>query len=342
MAALTGRLLGRLKKRFAGMPFDMGAVSPLLTRGRNRGTVAPSDPEATPVRQSAGAVLRAAREAQGLTLPQLAEATRVRRAYLQAIEDMRPDLLPSRPFAVGYAKAYARALGLDAEDLAERFKTELPGAVETATLRAPVGVANEDHPARWPVLAGGVVALLAVVLLWNVAQRAVTFEKPEPAPAPEAPQAWLRTPAPTAPVPLAPPAPAPSEQTIPEPYITPGLEAFALQQAGGLPAAPTVGVTQPPAVITAAQGARAQTFGGGDPAAAVMLRARRPASLVVRTPEGRVVFARHLAAGDSWRNPPLAGLVVEVSEPTAWDVYVYGVFKGQLSGPAASLTQLAS
>jgi cytoskeletal protein RodZ len=67
-------------------------------------------------------VLRAAREAQGRTLPQLAEATRVRRAYLQAIEDMRPDLLPSRPFAVGYAKAYARALGLDAEDLAERLR----------------------------------------------------------------------------------------------------------------------------------------------------------------------------------------------------------------------------
>jgi hypothetical protein len=99
---------------------------------------------------------------------------------------------------------------------------------------------------------------------------------------------------------------------------------------------------QPPAVITAAQGAKAQTFGGGDPAAAVMLRARRPASLVVRTPEGRVVFARHLAAGDSWRNPPMAGLIVEVSEPTAWDVYAYGVFKGQLSGPAASLNQLAS
>ncbi|MBW3558415.1 MAG: helix-turn-helix domain-containing protein [Proteobacteria bacterium] len=328
------------------MPFDMGAVTPFPVRQR-KGAEADSLPALAPAHQTAGAVLRAAREAQGRTLPQLAEATRVRRAYLQAIEDMRPDLLPSRPFAVGYAKAYARALGLDAEDLAERFKTELPGGVETQALRAPVGVANEEHAARWPLMAGGVVALLAVVLLWNVAQRAVTFEKPEPAPAPEAPEAWLRTPPPSTPVPLAPPAPAPSEQTIPTPYVTPGLEEFAAQQASGMSEAPSAvpaaqtGATLPPAAITAAQGAKAQAFGGGDPALSVMLRARRPASLVVRTPEGRVVFARHLQAGDSWRNPVVPGLVIEVSEPAAWDVYAYGVFKGQLSGPAANLPQLA-
>ena len=332
------------------MPFDMGAVTPFPGRHRNE-AVTEVPPPLAPAHQTAGAMLRAAREAQGRTLPQLAEATRVRRAYLQAIEDMRPDQLPSRPFAVGYAKAYARALGLDAEDLAERFKTELPGGVDTAALRAPVGVANEEHGARWPLLAGGVVALLAVVLLWNVAQRAVTTEDAEPAPAPEAPEAWLRTPPPSTPVPLAAPAPAPSEQTIPAPYVTPGLEAFAAELAGGQatgtgPVAPVTaavspGGTQPPASITAAQGAKAQAFGGGDPALSVMLRARRPASLVVRTPEGRVVFARHLQSGDSWRSPPVPGLVIEVSEPTAWDVYSYGVFKGQLSGPAATLPQLA-
>ena len=332
------------------MPFDMGAVTPFPVRHR-QDAASESPVSLAPAHQTAGAMLRAAREAQGRTLPQLAEATRVRRAYLQAIEDMRPDLLPSRPFAVGYAKAYARALGLDAEDLAERFKTELPGGVETAALRAPVGVANEEHASRWPLITGGVVALIGVVLLWNVAQRAVTFEKPQAPPAPEAPQAWLRTPPPSTPVALAPPAPAPTEQTIPAPYVTPGLEEFAIQQASGLPASsgpvtvPTPGVntgaTLPAAAITAAQASTAKAFGGGDPTLGVMLRARRPASIVVRTPEGRVVFARHLGAGDSWRNPVAPGLIVEVSEPAAWDVYSYGVFKGQLSGVTATLPQLA-
>lgn len=325
------------------MPFDMGVVTPFPTR-RKQAAPAPADLLSQP-RQTAGAVLRAAREAQGLTLPQLAETTRVRRAYLQAIEDMRPDLLPSRPFAVGYAKAYARALGLDAEDVAERFKTELPGAAESPGLRAPVGVANEDHGSRWPVLAGGAVALLGVILLWNVAQRAVTFEQPAPPPAPEAPQAWLRTPPPSGPVPLEPPAPAPAEQTIPAPYLTPGLEEFAALQAGGDPLAvppPAAGATLPPVVLNAAQGSRTQHFGQGAFPQTVLLKARRSAALVVRRPDGQVLFARLMKPGDSWRQPPVPGLIVEVAEPSAWDVYAYGRFKGQLTGLTATLPQLAS
>jgi cytoskeletal protein RodZ len=294
-------------------------------------------------------MLKAAREAQGRTLQQLAETTRVSRAYLAAIEDMRPDLLPSRPFAVGYAKAYARALGLDSEDLAERFKNELPNP--EPALRAPVGVAGEDVKSRYPLIIGAVVALLGAVLLWNVAQRAVTFEEPVAAPTPEAPQAWLRMAPPSGPVPLAPPAPAPAEQTIPEPYVTPGIEVFAAARAAGQTQADIASDTQPvgkiptgtapPAVPTAAQGAKAKAYGQGTPETTVMLKARVAASLVVKRPDGAVIFARHLPAGDSFRHPPVAGMVIEVSEPSAFDVYAYGRFKGQLAAPVVGLPQLA-
>jgi cytoskeletal protein RodZ len=294
-------------------------------------------------------MLKAAREAQGRTLQQLAETTRVSRAYLAAIEDMRPDLLPSRPFAVGYAKSYARALGLDSEDLAERFKNELPSA--EPALRAPVGVAGEDVKSRYPLIIGGIVALLGAVLLWNVAQRAVTFEAPAAPAAPEAPEAWLRTAPPSGPVPLAAPAPAPAEQTIPDPYVTPGLDAFAAARAAGRAQAdiPTnaqpVGriptETAPPAVPTAAQGAKAKAYGQGTLETTVMLKARVAASIVVKRPDGAVIFARHLPAGDSFRHPPVPGMVVEVSEPSAFDVYAYGRFKGQLAAPVVSLPQLA-
>jgi len=324
------------------MPLDTGSVTP-MTLVSNR------DPAPAPP-QTAGAVLKAAREAQGRTLQQLAETTRVSRAYLQAIEEMRGDLLPSRPFAVGYAKSYARALGLDADDLAERFKAELPDPQGPA-LRAPVGVAGEDKPPRFRLLAVAGVMLLSVVVLWNVAQRAVTSETPEPAAAEEPPEAWLRVPPPSGAVSLREPTPPPAEQTIPEPYVTPGLEQFA-QQFGAAPGtipppaspgyAPQIGPTQPPAPPPAlTQGVRPAEYGAGVPAQTVMLRARRAASLVVRTPEGRILFARHLAAGDSWRSPPTPGLIVEVSEPAAWDVYAFGRFKGQLAGTAVSVSQLA-
>ncbi|HMP62440.1 MAG TPA: helix-turn-helix domain-containing protein, partial [Phenylobacterium sp.] len=60
-----------------------------------------------------GAALKAAREFRGLSLQDVADSTCIRRAYLAAIEEMRLDDLPSRPFTVGYIRAYAKALGLD-------------------------------------------------------------------------------------------------------------------------------------------------------------------------------------------------------------------------------------
>src|SRR3712207_1386417 len=147
------------------MPLDTGTVTPINTvaLAERRAALAAVEPH------SAGALLKAAREAQGRTIQQLAEVTRIRRAYLAAIEDMRPELLPSRPFAVGYAKAYAKALGLDSETIAERFRTELPNP-DAEALRAPVGVANEGG-VRYPLLVGAGAVLACVVLVWNVADR---------------------------------------------------------------------------------------------------------------------------------------------------------------------------
>ena len=85
--------------------------------------------------------LRAAREATGRSLDDLADTTRVRRQYLEALEAGEYDKLPSRPFSTGYVRAYARALGLDEETAAERFKAEAPDSA--ATLRAPIGGAND-------------------------------------------------------------------------------------------------------------------------------------------------------------------------------------------------------
>src|SRR5438552_1770284 len=58
-----------------------------------------------------GQALRAMREARGLSLEALAESTRVRASYLTAIEELQLDKLPSRPFVIGYIRAYAQALG---------------------------------------------------------------------------------------------------------------------------------------------------------------------------------------------------------------------------------------
>src|SRR5579863_8394031 len=88
-----------------------------------------------------GAALRAARHRLGLTLDDVAESTRVKSRHLAALEAHDLDQLPSRPFTVGYVRAYAKTLGLDADQVAQRFRAENPSPDDE--LHSPVGVAHE-------------------------------------------------------------------------------------------------------------------------------------------------------------------------------------------------------
>ena len=82
-----------------------------------------------------GEALRAARESLGLEIEDIAQATRVRGAYIAALEAFELDALPSRPFAIGYLRAYARALGLEPDAVVARFMTEAP-VVDDGSARA--------------------------------------------------------------------------------------------------------------------------------------------------------------------------------------------------------------
>jgi hypothetical protein len=144
----------------------------------------------------------------------------VRRAYLQAIEEMQLEKLPSRPFTIGYIRAYAEALGVDAEAAVERFKAEEP--VLDEPLRAPVGVNNDRDPRLMAIVLAGVV-ILAAIVLWNVAQRAMSESAPPSPTAPAKAAAKALDAQKAGPVALGAPLPAPVESTTPAPYETPGL-----------------------------------------------------------------------------------------------------------------------
>ena len=65
-----------------------------------------------------GSQLRAAREAQGLSVEQAFKATRIKAIYLEAIEANRVSALPGPVQARGFVRSYANFLGLDGETLA--------------------------------------------------------------------------------------------------------------------------------------------------------------------------------------------------------------------------------
>jgi len=67
--------------------------------------------------ESLGAVLKRARELRGIRLEEVAEATRVRLNYLQAIEQNQLDQLPGLVFLRGYVRAYVNYVGLNPDEM---------------------------------------------------------------------------------------------------------------------------------------------------------------------------------------------------------------------------------
>jgi transcriptional regulator with XRE-family HTH domain len=325
------------------MPLDTGAVADGLESSLTARASADRGPPPTLNSPGdVGGVLRAMRLYRKLDLEDLSEVTRIRVNYLAAIEHMRVDQLPARPFALGYVRAYAQALGLDGDLAAARFKVEAPDGAEP--LRAPVGVRSETDPRLKTLVVAG-AAVVVAILAWNVARRLpldhLFAHKPPQRPAigEVASAGKPRTADVGGPLALGAPLPAPAESTTPQPYVTPGLE-----QALG-----------PSAAQAAAQSAAAQALpvgsrfvaGGpiyGVPAeqSNVIIQARKGASLVVHGADGSVYFARELAAGEAYRAPLIGGLTIDVSVPENFDVYVGGALKGPLAGPRTAANQLAA
>lgn len=69
--------------------------------------------EATLFPKTVGERLREAREAQGLSLAEIGARTRIPVRQLEAIEASNFGSMPSITYAIGFAKAYARAVGAD-------------------------------------------------------------------------------------------------------------------------------------------------------------------------------------------------------------------------------------
>ncbi len=85
-----------------------------------------SDPseEATLFPKTAGERLRESRESQGLSLAEVAARTRVPLRHLEAIEQSNYSGLPSHTYSVGFAKAYARAIGMDEVSIARDVRAQ--------------------------------------------------------------------------------------------------------------------------------------------------------------------------------------------------------------------------
>jgi cytoskeleton protein RodZ len=125
-----------------------------------------------------GERLRSAREAKGMTLDEIASLTRVPTRHLEHIENGDWDALPAVTYSVGFARAYANAVGLDGREVGSELRNQL-GAPQSSAATAPYEPADPARvPPRSLAMIAAVVALLLVAgyLIW----RGSAVEEPDP------------------------------------------------------------------------------------------------------------------------------------------------------------------
>jgi cytoskeleton protein RodZ len=113
-----------------------------------------------------GAQLRAAREAAGLTIDEVAAQLRLVPRQIESLEQERFDRLPGPTIARGMVRNYARLLKLDPDPLVERMappaaKAPDPGHI-AARYREPVPSSTASRRST-PLYLGFSVALLALI-----------------------------------------------------------------------------------------------------------------------------------------------------------------------------------
>src|SRR6478672_11556746 len=78
-------------------------------------------PQAHSELASFGEELRREREIRGISLKEIADATKISKRFLEAIERNDHKTLPAPVFTRGFVREYARYLGLNSEEMVNRY-----------------------------------------------------------------------------------------------------------------------------------------------------------------------------------------------------------------------------
>jgi cytoskeletal protein RodZ len=145
--------------------------------------VADDDAQPSPEREDAamgslfppahvGERLAEARKGLGFSVEDIASKTRIPLRHLERMEQGDFSGLPGRTYAIGFGRAYARAVDLPEEDIAQDIRDAL-GGTAAGPLRAPTQF-DLDEPSKvpsakiaWLAAAVGAVILIAGFSIWR-------------------------------------------------------------------------------------------------------------------------------------------------------------------------------
>ena len=265
-----------------------------------------------------GAELRAARLRLGWALPDIAAVLRIRLPFLEALEDGRTGDLPGVTYAVGFTRNYAAILGLDAAEMAQRFRAETHEVNQKTVLTFPGPVPERGVPAGAVALLGAVLMLGAYAGWYHLSGSAPPSAEAIP-PVPErlAPLANRIAPPDPAPVPTV-ALPGPSNSALAAPIAVPSPDAPSPSEPSPSQAAPNQALAE-----------------AGSSESRIMLRVKAEAWIQVRERQGQVLLSRIMRAGDTWPVPSGTQLLLSTGNAGGTELLVDGEAIPALGGSGA-------
>ncbi|MGD9965333.1 MAG: helix-turn-helix domain-containing protein [Hyphomonadaceae bacterium] len=123
-----------------------------------------------------------ARQQRGWTVEEVADRIRVRKEFLEALEDMNVKLLPGKAYALAFLRSYARELGLEEKAIVEQFQDECALSREDPT--KPIRNPKSKPRQRPPWAAAAFIVLVAAGFVgWRALNSQVSTEAEQVAPA---------------------------------------------------------------------------------------------------------------------------------------------------------------
>ena len=297
--------------------------------------------------ETVGQDLRAARLRRGDEIASVSRALKIRKDYLEALENDRLEDLPGKTYAIGFVRSYSRHLGLDSAAFVERFKQDISGRAEEQA-QEPAPIHQEEGrrlPQGWRIIAGVVLVLFCYGVWHLFSPSGESSQTVPPAPMLSAPK----------PKPVPPPQPMvfPAQTAMPSPAAdnsAPGAPAAQVATATPSPAtgpqSPATRISAPaqnaaiPAV-PGGQAATAQTYGAQNVRPRVVLRARGDVRLTVKGSDGQLYLNRDLKPGDVYQVPNIAGLSFATSNGGVVEVDLDGIALGRASQPGQVLGKVS-
>lgn len=124
--------------------------------------------------QTIGEMLKNARIEQNKSIEDIANELCIRKFYLNAIENMDFDNLPSMPYGLGFVRSYAKFLGLNSDRIVAAYRQVISGVDDVRP--QPEEHRPETSAPRIKHFVFGALGLLLLAAAWSVFPTSSKFE----------------------------------------------------------------------------------------------------------------------------------------------------------------------